>query len=256
MDSRSSQRSEPGTLFDVTEALSAAEVVQRCPTAVFSHEESVRRHGLELVGDSGRRRVTVPRNASHVVLDGWQVLRRDLRDDEWDLYEDGSRATTVARCVAELAGELPLDEAVALADSALRQKLIAVSVLVAVLTAKRGPHPAARRAVAALLDKRSGSVLESLFRVLVVLAGLPAPVAQHLIEGVGRVDFAWLQQRVVVELDGFAFHSDRASYRNDRARMNELERQGWRVLRFTWEDVRGRPEHVIEVLREVLALAA
>jgi very-short-patch-repair endonuclease len=110
------------------------------------------------------------------------------------------------------------------------------------------------------MDARSESVLESLTRVLLVLGGL-LPVVQHEIRDangafVARVDFAWPDLRLVVEVDGFAFHADRAAYRRDRERLNELERLGWRVLRFTWEDVRHRPEHVLTLVRECLTQAA
>jgi very-short-patch-repair endonuclease len=59
-----------------------------------------------------------------------------------------------------------------------------------------------------------------------------------------------------VEADGFAFHSDRVAYRRDRERLNELEQLGGRVLRFTWEDVVARPEHVLALVQECLDQAA
>jgi very-short-patch-repair endonuclease len=59
-----------------------------------------------------------------------------------------------------------------------------------------------------------------------------------------------------VEADGFAFHSERDAYRHDRARGNELVRLRWRVLRFTYEDVIGRPGHVVDLVRECLGSAA
>ena len=68
----------------------------------------------------------------------------------------------------------------------------------------------------------------------------------------GRVDFAWPEQRLVVETDGFAFHADRRSYREDRRRNNALVLAGWRVLRFSWEDVLHDPAHVVEVVRTAL----
>jgi very-short-patch-repair endonuclease len=70
------------------------------------------------------------------------------------------------------------------------------------------------------------------------------------------VDFCWPEHRLVVEADGFAFHADRGSYRRDRERQNDLERLGWRVLRFTWEDVQGRPEYVVALVRGCLETAA
>ena len=75
------------------------------------------------------------------------------------------------------------------------------------------------------------------------------------------MDFCWPSQRLVVEADGFAYHSSRDDYRRDRRRMNELERLGWRVLRFSWEDVTQRPDYVTTLVgaclrRGVLGSAA
>ena len=50
----------------------------RAVGAALSHEEAARRQGIALVDDSGRCCVTVPRDWSHVVFEGWSVYRRDL----------------------------------------------------------------------------------------------------------------------------------------------------------------------------------
>lgn len=55
-----------------------------------------------------------------------------------------------------------------------------------------------------------------------------------------------------METDGFAFHADRQSYRKDRRRGNALVLAGWRVLRFSWEDVVHHPDEVVEAVREAL----
>lgn len=240
------------------DSLAPAEVLLLLgPRAALSHEEAARRLGIELADDTGKRRVTVPRNVSRVLAEGWVVLRRDLADTDVDVQE-GLRITRPGRTVRDLAGVLPLAHAVAAADSALRHSLVIAPVLQRLLAGAMGRGAAGIRAVGALLDPGSGSVLESLFRVLVVSASLPLPVTQHLVRNefgavVARVDFCWLEARLVVEVDGFAFHSDREAYRRDRWRMNELERLGWRVLRITWEDVHTHPEILIDLVSECLA---
>jgi very-short-patch-repair endonuclease len=60
----------------------------------------------------------------------------------------------------------------------------------------------------------------------------------------------------VVETDGFAFHADRTTYRADRRRGNALVLAGWRVLRFSWEDVVHSPDGVVADVRAALALQA
>jgi very-short-patch-repair endonuclease len=121
----------------------------------------------------------------------------------------------------------------------------------------RGPGSRRPAAVLALVDPDSGSVLESLCRVLLAGAGLAPEDTQRVIRTrtgvwIGRVDFAWPSARLVVEVDGFAFHSDRAAYRRDRRRGNALQRAGWLVLRFSWEDVVTHPEDVVDAVRAVL----
>ena len=70
---------------------------------------------------------------------------------------------------------------------------------------------------------------------------------------VARVDFAWPECGVVVEVDGFDYHRERADYLSDRRKSNELTRLGYVLLRYGWEDVVLRPDHVIEEVRGMLS---
>lgn len=225
--------------------------------ATLSHELAAQVHGVELVADPVQR-LTVPRNRSRLVVPGWEVVRRDLAADEVEVVED-VRVTTLPRTLRDLAVVLPVGPAVAAVDSALRQLLTTFDELTLRHAFGRGSDR--RRRVGTLADPDSGSVLESMLRVLLAEAGLPAPQTQYRVldergRFVARVDFCWPAARLVVEADGYAFHSDREAYRNDRRRLNQLELLGWRVLRFSWEDVVGRPEAVVAAVRACLAQAA
>lgn len=227
------------------------------PRAALSHQDAARDAGIELVEDDGSHHATVPRNHPRPALPGWTVHRADRPTV---VNDRGLLVVGAADTVADLARVLPLAHAVAAADSALRQGLVALEDLTRRLSATRGPGAPALRQLAGLVDPSAGSVLESLLRVLLVTAGL-APRTQHEVRDrdgalVARVDFCFPHARLVVEADGFAFHSDRAAYRSDRARMNELERLGWRVLRFTWEDVVHRPAYVLGLVHDCLRAAA
>jgi very-short-patch-repair endonuclease len=103
-----------------------------------------------------------------------------------------------------------------------------------------------------LADARAESVLESLARVALVLAGLTPRVQ----EWIGRFRVDLLIGNVVIELDGFEHHSSRADYRSDRRRCNALTVKGYRVLRFSWEDVVATPERVVSIVREAVRLAS
>jgi very-short-patch-repair endonuclease len=136
----------------------------------------------------------------------------------------------------------PVD-ALVVVDSALRKGLVTAPALERRLV---GPGSARARQVLAQADRRSGSAIETVLRVGLWSAGLCA-VPQAYVDGVGRVDFlidGWL----VVEVDGFEYHSDRASYRNDRRRANALTARGMVLLRFSYEDVRYRSPQVLALI--------
>ena len=86
------------------------------------------------------------------------------------------------------------------------------------------------------VDPESGSGTESVFRIrLLVRCGL-RPRTQVSVPGVGRVDFV-LGHRLVIEVDSERFHADPVQYRADRRRDALLSARGFRVLRFTYEQV-------------------
>ena len=75
-----------------------------------------------------------------------------------------------------------------------------------------------------------------------------------MVEGVGRVDFL-VGDRLIIELDGYEFHSDRTEYRNDRARWNRATARGFITLRITAEMILRSPEDFIRLVRAALARA-
>jgi hypothetical protein len=73
---------------------------------------------------------------------------------------------------------------------------------------------------------------------------------------IGVVDLLFPEQRVVIEIDGWAAHGSREAFRNDRRRQNRLVAAGYLVLRFTWDDLTNRSEQVVAEVRSVLAARA
>ena len=114
----------------------------------------------------------------------------------------------------------------------------------------------AERAVV-LLDGRAESPQESRLRVLMHLAGLPDPVAQHEVRDrcgrlVARLDLAYPSARLAVEYDG-DHHRDRGQWRQDLVRRERLEAQGWRVVVVVGADLLGDPASVVARVRAALA---
>src|SRR4051812_259173 len=99
------------------------------------------------------------------------------------------------------------------------------------------------------------SELERRMRALVRRVGLPIPRTQVRLLRY-TVDFLWPDERVVVEVDGFAAHGTRMRFESDRERDAALVAAGYRVLRFTWRQLVEQPEVVAARLAVVLARAA
>lgn len=101
------------------------------------------------------------------------------------------------------------------------------------------------------------SLLEARFVDLVRRHGLPTLVFQHEVWHAGRlmarVDAAYPDLRLAIEVDGFAAHSSPAAFQRDRTRQNRLVALGWTVLRFTWPDVVRDPTSVSRTIRAARA---
>jgi very-short-patch-repair endonuclease len=177
-----------------------------------------------------------------------------LRPDEVTEH-DGMPVTTPSRTILDVAHELgrrDLERVVAgaerleLLDRAELRRLIAVH--------PRRPGVAALRS---LLTDRAPAALtrseaEERFLGLVRRAQLPTPETNVPI-GIYRVDVLWRRERVVVEVDGFAFHRSRGRFEGDRRRDARLLADGYRVVRVTWEQMEHEPEAMLVRLGRILA---
>jgi very-short-patch-repair endonuclease len=112
-------------------------------------------------------------------------------------------------------------------------------------------RPAGVVARGSALSESSG---ETVARLAFEDAGLCVE-QQVVIPGVGRVDLL-VEGRVVVEIDGYTYHSDARQFAADRRRDAQLAALGYRVLRFTWLDAIRRPQYLVETVRAVLAQVA
>jgi very-short-patch-repair endonuclease len=96
------------------------------------------------------------------------------------------------------------------------------------------------------------SAAEQRALALIRRAGLPQPETNVKIEG-HEVDLVWRAQRLIVEIDGYAFHSMRSSFEQDRRRDRSLVAAGWRIVRLTWRQLTEEPETVLVALTRALA---
>jgi hypothetical protein len=164
--------------------------------------------------------------------------------------------TTRARTWRDLAAVLEPPALLAVTDQMLAAGCTRAELTRQLEWRPYGRGAARARKVLPLGDPRAESVMESWTRWLVHDADLPMPDLQvdvHSDDGffVGRADFLWRLQKVIVEFDG-DHHRERSTFVHDLRRQNALVAAGWTILRFSSADVLGRPEYVIATIRRAL----
>jgi very-short-patch-repair endonuclease len=209
---------------------------------------------MELLEPTRQAHVTVARSRRRVdardcVLHWADVPRSDIRD----------RVTVPLRTVVDCARTSAFAQALSIADSALRLRLVTADDLIAAAESLRGPGRGKALRVARAADGRAESVLESALRALLLehrIRGFEPQVSiQDERFGV-RVDFAHRGRRIVLEAESFAHHGHRPALVRDCWRYTELNIRGWRVLRFAWEHVLFEPDWVVQSIRAALASRA
>ena len=102
----------------------------------------------------------------------------------------------------------------------------------------------------------SKSALEAELALQIKALGLPEPVREYrAIAGRKfRFDFAWLEQRLLVEVNGGTYtqgaHSTGRGIARDYERANLAVLHGWRVLTFDGKAVKSG--EAVEVIRQAL----
>jgi hypothetical protein len=215
-----------------------AAVLAGGPGAVLSHRSAAVLWGLPFFVHA-LIEITVPSGRARR-LPTVRAYRGQLTSADVTVHR-GIPVTTVARLLLDLAEVLTADELDRVVDEAIRLRLYdpaAVDALVARSPGRRGLKPLAR--ARERIHPNSGRTRSELERLAVRMLdehGVPRPDANVWRQGF-RVDLLWHAPRVVVELDGDAFHRTPGTFRKDHDRDNELLDTGHRVRRFTWHDVR------------------
>jgi very-short-patch-repair endonuclease len=201
-------------------------------------------HGLPLLDEPRDVHVTVPRERHGRIPPGVVVHRRRVVVGQ---SGDEMLVTDAVRTAADCARCLPFVAAVCVVDAVLARGVGSADLLD--LLVGRGARGA--RAVVAAADGSAESSGESVARLSLRAAGVTV-CPQAVIPGVGRVDLL-IEGWLVVEVDGFSYHADPQRFAHDRRRDAELNRRGYRVLRFTWRDAVRRPEWLVETVLAVLS---
>ena len=226
--------------------------------AGLSHRASAANRGLHASSKStidvisprraGRRRTGIHAHTSST------LLPRDISD------VDGIPCTSVARTLLDLAATEPRRVVERAFDQAEVLEVLDAREIEDVLARTNG-HPGAGVLRAILDDHRrtpalTRNELEDRFLAICRSAGVPVPEVNAWIglEPTGyEPDFLWRRERLVAESDGRETHLTRRAFERDRRRDQRLMLAGWRVVRFTWDQVVDEPAVVAATLRGLLS---
>lgn len=224
--------------------------------AVLSHWDAAALHDL-LPARGVRIHVIRPSNAGRSPDKARIALHRVGTFQPWEgRLIDGIPATTVARTLLDLAPKLrprALEDLIAQAVRRRRFDLTAVHHSLQAHPRQPGA-PRLRSVVDALSHREAADLRSPLEAQLLQLCddhNLPTPRANTTIAGL-LVDFHWPGTRLIVETDGYAYHSTPSSFERDRERDQRLTLAGYTVVRFTYNQVTRTPEAVAARLRRLL----
>ena len=221
-----------------------AEILRAAGIPAASHRCAARLHGYtgyrESIELTVRRGVHIRRPGvlchTSTVLPPHHVVR--VRDVP---------TTSVARTLFDLTSVVRPFRVARTLDTALAKRQ---TTLVELSRVARDLHARGRRkstVVRGILEERGedfvapATELEQEFVALIAASGLPQPGRQvdlgSDLAWIGRVDFVYRAERVVVETDGKENHSALLDRQADATRDAALIAAGWVVLRFGWFDI-------------------
>ena len=194
----------------------AARLALTCD-GVVSHTTAARLWTLVVPGDPDVH-VIVGRDV-RLRIRGLRPHRVSLSDDECDVL-DGVTVTSLVRTIVDCLLWLPEEAGQALMTDALRRRLVTVEVVRTALM-RTGQRHGIARAWRVLRDVGEGAHSDGeirLHRILrdAAIGGWLANAPVHDAEGlIGIADVIFGAERIIVELDGRAFHSDGSAFQRD-----------------------------------------
>jgi hypothetical protein len=205
--------------------------------------------------------VTVPVEAGRKI-DGIRCRRCRYPEPEEIRIADGITSTTIARTLVDLAGivGLPtLRKTVGRAAVLRRLDLQAVDIAIDNAKRRRGLKMLELTLIPYRTKDGKAPDVRSDFETLVlpdlVEMNVPRPQTNaplHLDGERFLVDFLWEQEMVIVETDGRETHETPTAFQTDRRRDQFLAAAGYRVLRVTWNQIRGERAAVLRRVAQAL----
>ncbi len=218
-------------------------------TAVVSLRSAALVHGWKVKTVPPRPEVTVPPGRKIALGTRGRAAVLTSRLEGADV---AAGTTTPLRTVIDCARHLPFDEALAIADSALRSRSVRPADLAMAAREVRGPGRPGVVRVLTSASGRAANPFESVLRAIALdVPGLDLrPQVGIAVASGTRVvpDLVDVALGIVAEADSHEFHTGRMQLTSDCWRYDELVLDGWDVYRFTYEQVMFQAAWVRSVL--------
>ena len=239
----------------LTTKLRAQAALGTSPPGSFVSHSTAARIWSGIVPDTPDVHVTVAGKAgrisrqgvkAHARVDGTAVTRfRNLP------------VTTPEQTLVDMATGLNLVALVVLGDSLIKAGQTSVSALRDAATAWHGRGAKLARRAACYVREGVDSAMETRLRMLLVLAGLPAPEVNFILRHPDggwwmRFDMCYPSLKLIIEYDGRQHAEDSHQWLHDLRRREELDRMGWRIIVITRHDYCEAAEQVLIRVRDAL----
>jgi very-short-patch-repair endonuclease len=188
----------------------------------------------------------------HEQLRVHRVQTLDARDVR---IHQGFPVTAPARTIIDVTGSSGADAGHRALNEARVRKLVSDQELEAAIARCPGRMGTSRLRKILKAEKGRGFTrqeAERRLRALVTAAGLPPAEYNARLHGY-ELDALWRSAGIVVEVDGFAAHGQRAAFERDRRKDQVLAAAGYQVIRVTWRQIEHEPLAVVARIAQAMA---
>ena len=246
-------RQAQGVFLSLEHPLSEAariRIVEASYAAVIDRTAAIWWHGLSRE-PLGPITASIPRSVSPTKVCRVPALlkRRGLPAEDLTTVRD-VRVTGLPFSV--LSAVSMMDEPIVFLDRVIQTGAVSIEAMKRCLERNRGIHGMREaRRLLGLSDDGSESEAERLFARALRREQIAGWVQQLPFNGF-RIDFAWPDERISVEIHGFSFHRYEDRFDTDLVKANALAGEGWLPLAFSWKrlnrDLEGCMRELISAL--------
>jgi len=172
----------------------------------------------------------------------------------------GLRVSSPEQTFIDLATHLSLVDLVVLGDSLVKMGRTSTLKLIEATLACSGRGCRAARRATRLVRAGVDSPMETRLRLLMVFAGLPEPVVNHIEYGASgqwekRFDLSYPELKLIIEYDGRHHAEIARQWNSDIRRREGLEAAGWRMIVIGSHDIYVEPRQTLTRITDAMRLA-